>query len=377
VADNATKFLSSSLTNFANHFQPYSPTEGERMKQSSLYTAALALMLFATACAPVATPAAAPAAESTPTEAATAEAPAEAATEAPAETTAADIVDTAVAAGSFTTLVAAVEAADLVETLKGEGPFTVFAPTDEAFAAIPKETLDALLAEPSGDLTQILLYHVIAGKVMAADVTDGLEAATVQGAPVNFSVADGAVKINDATIITTDIEASNGVIHVIDAVIMPPAEEAAAPTAAPAEEAAAPAADIVDTAIAAGSFTTLVAAVEAAGLVETLKGEGPFTVFAPTDEAFAALPAGTLDTLLADPTGDLTQILLYHVIEGQVMAADVTDGLEAATVQGAPVTFTVADGAVKINDATIVTTDIATSNGVIHVIDAVITPPAQ
>lgn len=337
------------------------------MKQSSIYAVTVALMLFATACAPVAAPAAPPAAEPTPTAAAEAAAPAEAA----------DIVDTAVAAGTFTTLVAAVEAAGLVDTLKGEGPFTVFAPTDDAFAAIPKETLDALLADPSGDLTQILLYHVLSGKVMAADVTDGLEAATVQGAPVNFSVADGAVKINDATIVTTDIEASNGVIHVIDAVIMPPAEEAVAPTAAPAEEAAAPAADIVDTAIAAGSFTTLVAAVEAAGLVDALKGEGPFTVFAPTDEAFAALPAGTLDALLADPSGDLTQILLYHVIEGKVMAADVTDGLEAPTLQGAPVNFTVADGAVKINDATIVTTDIETSNGVIHVIDAVITPPTQ
>jgi uncharacterized surface protein with fasciclin (FAS1) repeats len=337
------------------------------MKQSPIYAVAVALMIFATACAPVATPAAAPAAEPTATAAAEAEAPA----------ATADIVDTAIAAGSFTTLVAAVEAAGLVETLKGEGPFTVFAPTDDAFAAIPKETLDALLADPSGDLTQILLYHVVPGKVMAADVTDGLEAATVQGAPVTFSVADGVVKINDATIVTTDIEASNGVIHVIDAVIMPPAEEAAAATEAPAEEAAAPAGDIVDTAIAAGSFTTLVAAVEAAGLVETLKGEGPFTVFAPTDDAFAAIPAETLTALLADPSGDLTQILLYHVVPGKVMAADVTDGLEAATVQGAPVTFSIADGVVKINDATIVTTDIETSNGVIHVIDAVIMPPAQ
>jgi uncharacterized surface protein with fasciclin (FAS1) repeats len=337
------------------------------MKQSPIYAVAVALMIFATACAPVATPAAAPAAEPTATAAAEAEVPA----------ATADIVDTAVAAGSFTTLVAAVEAAGLVETLKGEGPFTVFAPTDDAFAAIPKETLDALLADPSGDLTQILLYHVVPGKVMAADVTDGLEAATVQGAPVNFTIADGVVKINDATIVTTDIEASNGVIHVIDAVIMPPADEAAAATEAPAEEAAAPVGDIVDTAIAAGSFTTLVAAVEAAGLVETLKGEGPFTVFAPTDDAFAAIPAETLTALLADPSGDLTQILLYHVVPGKVMAADVTDGLEAATVQGAPVTFSIADGVVKINDATIVTTDIETSNGVIHVIDAVIMPPAQ
>ena len=291
-----------------------------------------------------------------------------------AQTAPADIVDTAISAGSFTTLVAAVEAAGLVDTLKGEGPFTVFAPTDEAFAALPKETLDALLADPSGDLTQILLYHVVPGKVMAADVTDGLEAATVQGSTVKFTVADGKVMINDATIVTTDIETSNGVIHVIDAVILPPSgEEAAAAEAAPAAETEL--ADIVDTAVSAGSFNTLVAAVQAAGLVDTLKGEGPFTVFAPTDDAFAAIPKETRDALLADPSGALTHILLYHVVPGKVMAADVTDGLEATTAQGSTVKFTVADGVVKINDATIVTTDIETSNGVIHVIDAVILPP--
>ena len=143
-----------------------------------------------------------------------------------AQSSQADIVDTAISAGSFNTLVAAVQAAGLVDTLKGEGPFTVFAPTDDAFAAIPKATLDALLADPSGDLTQILLYHVVPGKVMAADVTDGLEATTAQGGTVKFTVANGAVKINDATIVTTDIEASNGVIHVIDAVIMPPVAQA-------------------------------------------------------------------------------------------------------------------------------------------------------
>ncbi|MCB9131211.1 MAG: fasciclin domain-containing protein [Anaerolineales bacterium] len=146
-----------------------------------------------------------------------------------------DIVDTAVAAGSFPTLVAAVQAADLVDALKGAGPFTVFAPTEEAFAALPEGTLDSLLADPAA-LANILLYHVVSGKVMAADVTDGLTAETLQGSDVTFTVADGSVKINDANIVTTDIEAGNGVIHVIDAVILPPAgsETAAAPAAAPA-----------------------------------------------------------------------------------------------------------------------------------------------
>lgn len=133
--------------------------------------------------------------------------------------------------------------------------------------------------------------------------------------------------------------------------------------------------DIVDTAVANGSFTTLVAAVQAAGLVDTLKGPGPFTVFAPTDAAFAALPAGTVEGLLADiPT--LTGILTYHVLPGAVPSSALSEGLTAATVNGAEVTFTLANGP-QINGANIVMTDIQTSNGVIHVIDAVILPPAN
>lgn len=130
--------------------------------------------------------------------------------------------------------------------------------------------------------------------------------------------------------------------------------------------------DIVDTAVAAGSFTTLVAAVEAAGLVETLKGEGPFTVFAPTDEAFAALPEGTIEALLADiPT--LTAILTYHVIPGAVMSGDLSDGMMAETVNGQSVTITLGDS-VRVDGANVVMADIAASNGVIHVIDTVILP---
>jgi transforming growth factor-beta-induced protein len=281
-----------------------------------------------------------------------------------------------------------------VDALKSDGPFTVFAPTDAAFAALEQAqpgVLAALLADPTGDLTQILLYHVLDGKVMAEAVTDGLVVPTLQGSEVTFSIVDGVAKINQATIIVTDIEASNGVIHVIDAVLLPPAQEAMetaeepAPTATPApeEEMAAESAelaDIVDTAVAAGGFETLVAAVQAAGLVDALKGEGPFTVFAPTDAAFAAVEEaqpGTLEALLADPGGLLTDILLYHVIAGKVMAADVTDGLVATTLLGEDVTFSVADGIVKINDATVIVADIEASNGVIHVIDAVLLPPAD
>jgi transforming growth factor-beta-induced protein len=269
-----------------------------------------------------------------------------------------DIVDTAIAAGSFETLVAAVSAAELAEALKGEGPFTVFAPSDEAFAKLPEGTVESLLEDPTGQLARILLYHVVPGKVMAADVSDGLVAETLRGAEVSFSVSDGKVMINDAEIVATDIETSNGVIHVIDSVILPPA-------------------DIVDVAVGAGSFNTLVAAVQATGLEETLRGKGPFTVFAPTDEAFAKLPEGTVEALLADPEA-LADILLYHVVPGKVMAADVSDGLEAETAQGSTVSFAIhSDGAPAINDALITATDIEAFNGVIHVIDTVILPPAD
>jgi transforming growth factor-beta-induced protein len=293
------------------------------MNKFKVLTLFVVVTLFVVACAESATPTPVP----TPTEMAK------------------DIVDTAVEAGNFETLVAAVQAAGLVDALKGEGPFTVFAPTDDAFAALPEGTIDALLADPEGDLTQILLYHVVPGKVMAADVSDGLEAETLQGSKAAFSIDGDAVKIADANIVATDIETSNGVIHVIDAVILPPA----------GDDAGMMEKDIVDTAVEAGGFETLVAAVQA--------------------EAFAMLPEGTLETLLADPAGDLTQILLYHVIPGKVMAADVSDGLEAETLQGSKAVFSADGDAVMIGDATIVATDIETSNGVIHVIDAVILPP--
>ncbi|MEO1140183.1 MAG: fasciclin domain-containing protein [Pseudomonadota bacterium] len=132
-----------------------------------------------------------------------------------------DIVDTAVEAGSFTTLVAAVQAADLVDTLKGDGPFTVFAPTDDAFAALPEGTVEDLLKPENKDqLTAILTYHVVPGKVMSTDLSDGMTAATVQGDEVKIGTTDG-VTVNEANVVSADIETSNGVIHVIDSVILP------------------------------------------------------------------------------------------------------------------------------------------------------------
>jgi transforming growth factor-beta-induced protein len=281
------------------------------------------------------------------------------------------IVDIAVNDGRFTTLVTALQQAELVDTLNSEGPFTVFAPTDDAFAALPDGTLDSLLADIPA-LQSVLTYHVVPGKVMAADVVNLESADTVQGEPISISVQDGNVMVNNANVIITDIEASNGVIHVIDAVLLPPSMTAASEEDAMMEDTP----DIVDIAVNDGRFSTLVTALQAAELVDTLKGEGPFTVFAPTDDAFAALPEGTLDGLLADIPA-LTNVLLYHVVPGQVRAADVVNLESADTVEGEAISITVQDGNVMVNNANVIITDIGGKNGVIHVIDAVILPPSM
>ncbi len=492
-----------------------------------------------------------------------------------------NIVEIAVADGRFETLVAAVTAADLAETLQGEGPFTVFAPTDDAFAALPEGTVEALLADIPA-LTDILLYHVVGGDVMAETVVTLDSATTLQGSDVSITVNDDGVFLNDTVqVIITDIAASNGVIHVIDSVLMPPADDmmdesmddmddmdmmedsvhirvahfspdtpgvdiyvdgevaienlefptvtdwielpagtynlAVAPAGTSVDDAAigpadfdlpadawitvaavgslsdgtlapavliedystieagnarvavfhgiedAPAVDvwangevlisrlafpgsqgsndgmfivdvpagtydlqvvptgetepvvldlsgttleanmnyfvaavgtlaepsvalsatnnplpnIVEIAVADGRFETLVAAVTAADLVETLQGEGPFTVFAPTDDAFAALPEGTVESLLGDIPA-LTDILLYHVVGGEVMAETVVTLESATTVQGSDVSITVNDEGVFLNDTVqVIITDIQASNGVIHVIDAVLIPPTD
>ncbi len=272
------------------------------------------------------------------------------------------IVDIAVGDDRFETLVAALTAADLVGTLSGEGPFTVFAPTDDAFAALPEGTVEGLLADIPA-LTDVLTYHVVSGNVLAADVVSLSSAMTLQGSDVSVRVENGNVFINDAQVIITDLIGSNGVVHVIDAVLIPEAEEAVSNT-------------IVDLAVGDGRFTTLVAALTAADLVGTLSGDGPFTVFAPTDDAFAALPSGTVEGLLADIPA-LTDVLTYHVVSGSVLTADVVSLNSAMTLQGQDVSVRVENGNVFINDAQVIITDLVGSNGVIHVIDAVLIPEAE
>jgi uncharacterized surface protein with fasciclin (FAS1) repeats len=276
------------------------------------------------------------------------------------------IVDIAVADGRFTTLVAALQAAELDATLAGEGSFTVFAPTDDAFAALPEGTVEALLGDIPA-LTDILLYHVVDGAVMAETVVTLESATTLQGSDVAIAVSDDGVFLNETVqVIITDIKANNGVIHVIDAVLLPAADEAMDDMGS-----------IVDIAVADGRFTTLVAALQAAELDATLAGEGSFTVFAPTDDAFAALPEGTVEGLLADIPA-LTNILLYHVVDGTVMAETVVTIEAATTLQGSDVTITVTDEGVFLNDTVqVIITDIKANNGVIHVIDAVLLPVAE
>ena len=316
-------------------------------KFTSLLVSLIVLSLTLAACAPAATPMPEPTATPMPMPTAT---PMPEPTEAPKT-----IVDIAVADGRFKTLVQAVQAAGLAETLSGQGPFTVFAPTDDAFAKLPAGTLEALLADPE-QLKNILLYHVVAGKVMSDQAKSLSEAEMLNGEKVSIKAEMDKLMINDSQVVLADIEASNGVIHVIDTVLLPPQK-----------------ATIVDIAKEDGRFTTLLSAVEAAGLVDTLNSEGPFTVFAPTDEAFAKLPAGTIEALLQD-IPQLSSILLYHVVPGKLMAADVTAADYLNTAQGESVRIKVEDGKAYINEAQIILTDIEAANGVIHVIDTVILP---
>lgn len=276
------------------------------------------------------------------------------------------IVDVAVANGSFTTLVAALQATGLDATLADTtSSFTVFAPTDEAFALLGQDTINALLAD-TDTLSDILTYHVISGEVnaTAAIASAGTTVAMVNGDSVGLSLDGGNLLVNTATVTITDIQADNGIIHVVDAVLLPPADKGE------------PTMNIVETAVAAGNFTTLVAALQAANLDSALADETKtYTVFAPTDAAFALIGTETIAALLAD-TDALTSILLQHVIDSEVSSvrAYSLNGMTAKTLSGAEITIainSIADS-LMFGGANITVKDIYTTNGVIHVIDMVV-----
>lgn len=323
--------------------------------------------------------------------------------------TIADIVvaSTTAETPEFTVLLAAVQAADPVflETLSNpDAGVTVFAPTDAAFTAL----LDSMsmsaedLLGNSALLNTVLAYHVVPGVFDAASVVklDGALLGTILPETALAISLDGeSVKVNDATVVAADVTASNGVVHVIDTVLVPAnvndivASMTEMMEMTPDPMMAAPV-SIAETVVAATSaetpeFTTLLAAVQAAdpAVLTTLSGAGQYTVFAPTDAAFAAAFESmgvTAADVLAD-SANLTNILLYHVIPGKFSAATVIavageseEGVKVATLlPGTTVTITVVDGAVLVNDATVVMPDVAVSNGVVHVVDGVLLPPAE
>lgn len=287
------------------------------------------------------------------------------------------VVQIATGNSNFETLVAALQQAGLVETLLGEGPFTVFAPTDEAFARVPANTLESLLQPENIDqLREILLYHVVPGNVPASAVVGVEKAPTVQGNDIFVKVQDGSVFLNgDTEVVATDLVADNGIVHVINSVLVP-IEEIVEPSFGNEESESETAQSIVEIAVGNESFSALVAALQAAGLVEALSQEGPFTVFAPTNEAFNKLGEETIASLLEPENIDqLVEVLTYHVVSGDVRAADVVSLNSATTLQGNDITVDVVDGSVVLNDSsTVVATDVVGSNGVIHVIDTVLLP---
>jgi transforming growth factor-beta-induced protein len=275
-----------------------------------------------------------------------------------------DIVDVAVNNGSFTVLVAALQQAELVEALQGEGPFTVFAPTDEAFTKLLEQlniTAEDLLNHPQ--LSEVLLYHVVPGKVMSTDLSDDMKAPTLLGEDIMVDLSNGVV-INESNVVAADIEATNGVIHVIDTVLVP---ESFVLTPEPEM-------DIVDIALGNDDFSMLVSLLQQADLVGVLQGEGPFTVFAPTNQAFENLLEAldiSASELMAQP--DLAKVLLYHVVPGKVMSTDLVDGMMAPTANGNELKVDLSNG-VMINNSNVVAADLEASNGVVHVIDQILVP---
>jgi len=277
----------------------------------------------------------------------------------------ADIVHTAEHAGVFSTLIAALQSADLVEALQSPGPFTVFAPTDKAFAKLPAGTVESLLKpENKEKLQAILKYHVVPGRIMSGQVVKARKAKTLHGNDVQL-----ALMINNANVIKADVKANNGVIHVIDRVILP---DAAQPIKG-YKNAKAPLytdRNILETAANAEQFKTLVTAIQAAGLENALNSTGPFTVFAPTDAAFARLPAGTVQRLVQpENKAKLQAILKYHVIPAKLRSHDILTTHKVKTLNGKFIY-----PSIRVDNAALQAKNIYCRNGIIHVIDNVILP---
>ncbi len=270
------------------------------------------------------------------------------------------LVDVARRDGSFKTLLAAVEAAGLAGALGGEGPLTLFAPTDEAFRALPAGALDALLREPAA-LRRVLEGHLGRGARRAAEVVEYEAVTTLAGTRLAISTAGGEVRIGGARVVRADLLARNGVIHAIDRVLLPEAPRA--PT-------------LLGLASGVEELSTLVAAARAAGLEGALAGAGPLTVLAPSNAAFAALPPGALEALLRDPDR-LRRILLHHVVEGEVRSDALAGRRTVTTLAGTTLDVDARGPGLVVGGARVVAADLGASNGVAHRIDRLLLPPPQ
>ncbi|KAM3104521.1 fasciclin domain-containing protein [Phormidesmis sp. 146-33] len=277
------------------------------------------------------------------------------------------ILDIAAANPNFSTLVTALKAAGLTRTLSGNIPLTVFAPTNQAFAALPKGTLERLLRpENRATLRKLLTYHVVPGAVESTSALRAGFAGTAEGNPVTITGNRNQIRVNNATVVSADVKASNGVIHVIDRVLLPPALiSKITPTSQ----------TIGDIAANNPNFSTLATALKAAGLTEELSGSTPLTVFAPTNEAFAALPKGTLEALLKPENRPiLRRVLTNHVVLGAVESRTLRSG-RVASIGGNSLNVAVNRNQIRVNNARVISADVKANNSVIHVIDRVLLPP--
>jgi len=277
------------------------------------------------------------------------------------QTTAADnIYETAAKSEDFTTLADAIKLAGLDDELSGNGPFTVFAPSDSAFDELPEELVTKLL-DPvwKPQLQNVLLYHVIPGEVRSTNLADGMTATTIIGEDITINL--DPARVNNVTISTADIDADNGVIHGIDGVLTPVSVTS----------------NVIDIIAGDDQFTTLLMALKLAGLDLPLMGDGPFTVFAPTNDAFDALPLALVDMLLLPANIEqLTNVLKYHVVTANADSPSLTSG-DIETLNGKSVEVDVSDMGITVGVANFVGPDMIAINGIIHAIDTVLMPPAD
>jgi uncharacterized surface protein with fasciclin (FAS1) repeats len=304
---------------------------------------------------------------------------------------------------ALSTLVSAVQAAGLVDTLNGPGPFTIFAPANDAFTKIPAATLSQLLADPKGDLTKILTYHVVAGEKLSPEQLVETPLTTVNGATLQVTKSGDDYMVNGTSnVICGNVQTANATVYIIDSVLMPPAAGAMASgatsttmagnTMASGKTFGSACSSVPATG--AGSFagmaqapaataasnnpvlSTLVSAVQAAGLVDTLNGPGPFTIFAPANDAFTKIPAATLSGVMGDPSGALTKILTYHVVAGQKMdAAMLAQAGTVTTVEGGTLTIAKSGDTLTVNgSANVICGNVQTANATVFIIDSVLMP---